>query len=442
MSNDEEIHPSQVTIRGKKSALKKSSSKDNLIETEHRIDSLEDLFQGDHVIVINAENRKYCHALVESVDVKESLINVIYYVDTKETQQLSLDQVNGKSGVKTVGFAIDFKKVELYVVDYAPNQCLTREETIEKAKKLDNQTKYNLFTNNDEHFCIFCKTGKAGKLFVLNPADISTKNIFGKSISSKVIGNLAQESGQVLLVNSAKHIATKFPRTAVATVLPVAAEGAAGLLGAGIESASASYDIYKKHKDLKEGKINDVKFKKYVAKRVTRGVNSVAGGIAGGVIGQIVIPIPVVGAVVGGLVGGLIGAAVGQGEGILLGELVEIVDTKIKENKAAANSSVVSETEKFHVLDKLVYKFDKDVLKPEIVIKSEASIIQDASAKINDDDYDIYVLKDSNEIIKELNGIEESISENGIINSRASIEAFSGDQLPETVNVFFKIPEE
>ena len=43
-----------------------------------------------------------------------------------------------------------------------------------------------------------------------------------------------------------------------------------------------SYDIYKKHKDLKDGKINDVKFKKYVAKRVVRGVNSVAGGIAGG----------------------------------------------------------------------------------------------------------------------------------------------------------------
>lgn len=437
MSNDEIVHPSQVTFRDKKSQLKKTSSKDNLIETEHKIDSLDDLLQGDHVIIINVQNRKYCHVLVESVDVKESLVNVIYYADAKETQQLSLDQLNDKSDVKMTGFAVDFKKVELYIVEYAPSECQTREETIDKAKKLISQSKYNLFTNTDEHFCTFMKTGKAGKLFVLNPADLSTKNIFGKSISSKVVGNLAQASGQILLVNSAKHIATKFPRSAVAAVAPAAAEGVAGLLGAGIESVSASYDIYKKHKDLKEGKINDVKFKKYVAKRVTRGVNSVAGGIAGGVIGQIVIPIPVVGAVIGGLVGGLVGAAVGQGEGILLGELVEIVDTKIKENKAAKMSA----PEPFHVVDKLVFKFDKDLLKPEEQ-KIETPFIQDATAKINDEDYDIYVLNDTNEILTELSGIEESISENGVINSRASIEAFSGEQLPHTVNVFFKIPEE
>jgi len=49
---------------------------------------------------------------------------------------------------------------------------------------------------------------------------------------------------------------------------------------------------------LKDGKINDTKFKKYVAKRVTRGVNSVAGGVAGGIIGQMIIPVPVLGAVV------------------------------------------------------------------------------------------------------------------------------------------------
>ena len=61
------------------------------------------------------------------------------------------------------------------------------------------------------------------------------------------------------------------------------AEAVGSLLGAGIEGASLSYDIYKKHKDLKDGKINDIKFKKYIARRVTRGVNSVAGGVAGGI---------------------------------------------------------------------------------------------------------------------------------------------------------------
>jgi len=206
---------------------------------------------------------------------------------------------------------------------------------------------------------------------------------------------------------------------------------------------------------------------------VTRGVNSVAGGVAGGVIGQLVIPIPVVGAVIGGLVGGIVGAAVGQGEGILLGELVEVIDTKIKEKKAKESENAEAmpdlisiqpttmmpsedkvkreeeSSKKFHVIDKLVFKYDKDILKSgnlaHLQIKQktpEELIINDANAKINDDDYEIYVLNDTNEILTELNKIEQSVSEDGHINKRASIEAFNADSLPQNINVFFKILEE
>ena len=130
---------------------------------------------------------------------------------------------------------------------------------------------------------------------------MTAQKIIGKSIPSKIVDNLAQEGGQVLLVSTAKQIATKFPRSAAAAAAPAAAEAIGGALGAGIEGISTTYDIYKKRKELKDGKINDIKFKKYVAKRVTRGVNSVAGGVAGSIIGQMVIPVPVVGAVVGGI---------------------------------------------------------------------------------------------------------------------------------------------
>lgn len=41
------------------------------------------------------------------------------------------------------------------------------------------------------------------------------------------------------------------------------------------------------------------------------------------------IPIPVVGAVVGSLVGGIVGSTVGHGEGILIGNLVEVIDNKL-----------------------------------------------------------------------------------------------------------------
>ena len=210
---------------------------------------------------------------------------------------------------------------------------------------------------------------------------------------------------------------------------------------------------------------------------MTRGVNSVAGGVAGGIIGQMVIPIPVVGAVVGGIVGGIVGAAVGQGEGILLGELVEVIDTKIKDKKAKTSSDkaetlpdlISNQTEvqlgelkeksleekeddvskRFHVIDKLVFKYDKDLLKGQNFVHLEIKnktpedlIINGANTKINDDDYEIYVLNDTNEILTELNNIEDSVNESGHINKRASIEAFSADKLPPNINVFFKILEE
>lgn len=94
--------------------------------------------------------------------------------------------------------------------------------------------------------------------------------------------NLAQEGGQILLVNTAKHIATKFPRSALSAGLPAAAEVAGGLIGVAVEGFSTTYDIYQKNKERKEGKLSDIKFKKYVARRVTRGTMGVAGGVAGG----------------------------------------------------------------------------------------------------------------------------------------------------------------
>ena len=48
------------------------------------------------------------------------------------------------------------------------------------------------------------------------------------------------------------------------------------------------YDIHKKYKDKKEGKLSTLKFKKYIARRVTRGTFGVAGGIGGGIVGQMV----------------------------------------------------------------------------------------------------------------------------------------------------------
>lgn len=505
---------SEVKLR-EKAKIKLENSDDVLINAEHKIQSLNDLHLADH-IVLSIDSKNYRHAILNELNTEKSIIEIIYY-DNQDIQcNLSDFLVNktesnkcGNTGVKKDQLLIDLEKIELYKVDYdlINEKCLTSEQTLKKANKFLGQVKYNVFANNDEHFSIFCKTGKAAKLFVINPGDLKANKLIGKSIPEKIAGNLAQEGVQILLVNATKHIATKFPRSGVAAGASAAAHVSGTALGIGLESVSMGYDIYTKHKELKEGKINDMKFKKYIARRVTRGVNSVAGGVAGGVIGQMVIPIPVVGAMVGGIIGGIVGAVAGQGEGILIGELVEVIDNKIKEKKYdklngsveslikeendekektgteikknnSKNSLISSDTstnqisdesttgnEKtttYEVLDKLVFKFEKDLLKPEnwtnfdnndqektipIANKDEFEnktesngVLLTEKDKINDEDYEIYVLNDSNEIVKDLN-VEQSFDSNGAILKRSSLQAFTADQLPSNINIFFKILE-
>ena len=196
-----------------------------------------------------------------------------------------------------------------------------------------------------------------------------------------------------------------------------------------------------------------------------------AGGVAGGIIGQLVIPVPVLGAVVGSLVGGIVGAGVGYGEGILIGELVEVIDNKIKEKKSEEEAKaeieapekklalppseqekapVVPQTSNYEVLHHLVFKYDKnllkdnrfDYLKAYADHHAEASklfsntLITNANEEINEEDYEIYVLNETSEVVTQLN-IEGLFDSNGQIDKRKSLEAFSANSLPSDLNVFF-----
>ncbi len=48
--------------------------------------------------------------------------------------------------------------------------------------------------------------------------------MIGVDLKMKIVTNLAQETGQIVLVNTAKTIATRFPRSAISSALPAAAE--------------------------------------------------------------------------------------------------------------------------------------------------------------------------------------------------------------------------
>jgi len=141
-SDESVVTPASVTIRDKTNLLKKSKSKNNLddVDAEHKITSLDELHSGDHAIItIDQEHKSFCHVLVEAVDVNASLVDIIYFDDTQT--QCSLEEYESdksscrKVGVKKSRILIDFKRIEVYVVEYAPSQCLAPEETIEKASK-------------------------------------------------------------------------------------------------------------------------------------------------------------------------------------------------------------------------------------------------------------------------------------------------------------------
>lgn len=206
-----------------KTNLKKSKSKDKLddeiIESELKVSNLIDVNIGDHVVV-SVDATHYRHAILNQLNKDKSIIEIIYY-DDNETQcnlnEFMIITSNNelkdceKAGVKKSELTIDFNRIELYKVDYdlADEKCLSVKETLEKANKLVGSVKYNIFVNNDEHFAIFCKTGKAAKLFIINPNDLTAKKLIGKSITQKIASNLAQEGAQILLVNTAKHVSLR-----------------------------------------------------------------------------------------------------------------------------------------------------------------------------------------------------------------------------------------
>jgi hypothetical protein len=198
--------PVSVQIRSKTSLNKLFKSTNTLdeLDTESKISSLSEVAPADH-IVISVDAKKYCHAIVDSVDVEKDVVAVIYFDDTETQCSLDAYMLNEmcvrfdecktstdkqridcrKHGVKKSSLLIDLTQVEIYTIRYE-EPIVSAEKTLEKANKYVGHEKYNVFINNDEHFAIYCKTGKAAKLFIIDPKEISATKIIGKSLPDKV----------------------------------------------------------------------------------------------------------------------------------------------------------------------------------------------------------------------------------------------------------------
>jgi hypothetical protein len=196
----------------------KSNSDDEDASNEYKIASLEELNRGDHIILVKklqdsvvddeiqkkeeeggdktASNKnekikvskKFCHSILIDVDHFLSTIHVIYYDDPQlqcpieefgkinsldnsfHSSLSSLVSKNSKivdknnlkeqssrqRGVKSQYLEVNLNKIDIFKVDYdiAKEKTLTNEETINKALELNGSIKYNVFQNNDSHFCI------------------------------------------------------------------------------------------------------------------------------------------------------------------------------------------------------------------------------------------------------------------------------------------------
>lgn len=124
-----------------------------------RASSLDDIQRADHIRV---ERGPYWHHfIVKSVDKGSGEVNIIEYTNTATgfIQDNSGDPKNpGKA--KVVEGKIKFDTNEnFYVIKHTLASCFDPETVISRAESKLGERKYNAFTNNCEHFALWCKTG-------------------------------------------------------------------------------------------------------------------------------------------------------------------------------------------------------------------------------------------------------------------------------------------
>ena len=270
-----------------------------------RIRDLLELQMGDHIAWHRPGSYWHHGIVMKQVAINSNKVRVIHY---------SGDLFNMDGKVVQQWIMVDPKGEEVYRYDYNVKECLAPREVIGMAKSRLHENRYNLLTNNCEHFAHWCKTGEA-------------------------------RSNQVKEFKKMCHRLGK-------TVVPYFYTAGKALMKSQKMASSVTnsefnamiVDIRKAAVQCSDGNISGQEFFKIVVKRSTRGMMATGGAtlgevagaatgraiatrIAGGA-GSMVIPVPVVGQVVGCSLGYLIGAGLGS---ILGRQVVGAVDKKFQE---------------------------------------------------------------------------------------------------------------
>ena len=122
-------------------------------ERRTRISSLDSLLPGDHV----AWHRPYViwhHGIVTDVKPNDNSLVITSNTNNGADHGLSL------GGIREEVIQVDFDADELYRYEYADGEYFPVDDVIARARSHIGENKYNLFTNNCEHFARWCKAGQ------------------------------------------------------------------------------------------------------------------------------------------------------------------------------------------------------------------------------------------------------------------------------------------
>lgn len=190
---------------------------------------------------------------------------------------------------------------------------LDRAEVIHRARSKLGEKQYCPFTNNCEHFAMWCKTGKSSSDQVRKAGHMVEKE-FCIALDKLIIIKAAKfvKTGVQVVSKKITNQAFKeaFTQSAKKSLSYSAKVGVAS--GALLEGIRAAYDIKRAHIDMKQGNMTREVFNETAGKRVATGVGSFGGSSVGFVVGQLAIPIPFVGGLVGSVVGGVAGSLTGN----------------------------------------------------------------------------------------------------------------------------------
>ena len=278
-----------------------------------RVISLGELQEGDHIAFHQMLGSYWHHCIVEYIHLETGRIDVIEYSNTVKEflnencpppgKHFDLAKVNRGS--------YNFPNDVVYLLLH--EHSLDRAEVIHRARSKLGEKKYCPFTNNCEHFAMWCKTGKSSsdqvrkaKYMVEEEFCTALDNFFiikaakfvktGVRVVSKKITNQASKE---VLTQSAKKSLSYSAKLGVAS-------------GALLEGIMTARDIKRAHIDMKQGNMTREVFNETAGKRVATGVGRFGGSSVGFVVGQLAIPFPFVGGLVGSVVGGVAGSLTGN----------------------------------------------------------------------------------------------------------------------------------